>query len=585
MVPIAVQDLENAPTTTMNPSYLPTRASMRGFLAVVIVMASAVGPAWGQGTVLFANRVTGVIDAPVVFPGIATDILPADSRFLAQLFGAAPGGNLAPIGNPVPFGEEPGWAPGYIRPVEHQIPGVAPGGSAQVKMVAWYRQLGNSYVEALNRGMGGVGESAVITIDSTGGGLQPPALLSGLSGFHISIILSINTRPNPIVPAGFPNNPSQVAQIRDFYPSLEPVEGIVVQNESAFVASGLGGLRIFDISNPLAPRTASYLQFSGEAAIEIDIHGNHAYVATFSSSPPNPIAVLQIVDVTIPTQPQSKARLPLYGQPSSVAVLGDGRHVLVTAQGAGLFVVHVEDPAAPRVVGQYALAEQALGVSADGNQVCIADAAAGLHILDLSNPAQPRRLGLYGAPGAVDVSSRGSLAFVSVGSGGLHAVDLSDPTNPRLLGSATLTGGAGSSILRDRHLYVGNDAVSFDKPDALSVVDISDPRNLRLVGRTTVARHARDFAIAKDRLWVADSLLVTSFPLGPHLSIARDLGVQLTGILGQPYRIEEQFPDRVPPTWSLIREAPGTGVPENIPLPPAPDASSRLIRATAVPFP
>jgi len=452
-------------------------------------------------------------------------------------------------------------------------------------MVAWYRQLGDSYPEALMRGMGGVGESAVITVDSTGGGLLPPALLRGLNGFLVSIILGIDARPNPIVTAGFPNNPKQIALIRDFCPYLEPVLGVAVRGTSAFVASGLGGVRIFDISSPLAPVRLSYLLFPKESATAIAVHTNHAYVTTATFGDLNPVTALHVVDVTDPTQPQPKAKLPLAGQATDVAMLGDGRHVLVTAQAAGLFVVHVEDPSAPTVVGQYTLAEQALGMSVEGNQVCIADAAAGLHVLDLSNPAQPRRLGLYGAPGAVDVSSGGSTAFVSMGSRGLHAVDLSDPTNPRLLGTATLTGGAGPSILRDRHLYVGNDAVSVQQPNALSVVDISDPRNLRHVGKTTVARHARDFAIAKDRLWVADSLVVTTFPLGPYLSIARDLGVELTGTLGQPHRIEEQFPDHISPTWSLIREAPASGIPENIPLPPAPDATSRLIRATAVPFP
>lgn len=152
----------------------------------VLGCASVEFPAQSQGTVHFSTRAAGV-NAYVVYLG---DNTLADGRFYGQLYGAAEGKPLAPLGTPVPFRSDAGK--GYITSggvVE--IPGVAPGAAANVKLVAWhwsgdYGVTDYEIATHLARTFGGwpLAESSQITVVA-GGGILPPARLSGLIPFGI----------------------------------------------------------------------------------------------------------------------------------------------------------------------------------------------------------------------------------------------------------------------------------------------------------------------------------------------------------------------------------------------------------------
>lgn len=161
------------------------RSSLRWALVGLGVLTGGIAtPAVAQGTILFSTRAGGVVNAPVVYIG---DGSLADDRFRGQLYAGPLGGPLGPIGDPQPFRGDVGR--GYITAggiVE--VPGVPPGSTAEVKLVAWASWHGTSYVEALAKGMGDIGESAIIQID-LGGGIQPPAMLLGLQGFGVSPLI------------------------------------------------------------------------------------------------------------------------------------------------------------------------------------------------------------------------------------------------------------------------------------------------------------------------------------------------------------------------------------------------------------
>jgi len=160
-------------------------------LAALVVAASS----FAQGTVTFHNKI-GSVDARVYYGNNTT---PADSTIVAQLYAAAPGGTLAAVGGTIPFRSTPEAGKGYLNTTgvdtTRNIPGVAEGGSAQVKVVAWVASLGSSYeaVKALNQG--GFGESGVITV-ATGGGIQLPGQLVGLQSFTVASIV-----PEPSIAA------------------------------------------------------------------------------------------------------------------------------------------------------------------------------------------------------------------------------------------------------------------------------------------------------------------------------------------------------------------------------------------------
>ncbi|MBL9136879.1 MAG: hypothetical protein JNK85_13490 [Verrucomicrobiales bacterium] len=161
---------------------------MKSILKACLVLGLVGGPlsvpALAQGTLLFSTRAGGVVSAPVSYLGDGSLV---DGRFFGQLYAGAPGGTLVPIGIPRPFRSDVGR--GYITDggiVE--VPGVAPGSPAQVKLVAWASWRGDTYAEAVMTGMGDIGESAMFTVD-LGGGIMPPGMLLGLQAFAVSIII------------------------------------------------------------------------------------------------------------------------------------------------------------------------------------------------------------------------------------------------------------------------------------------------------------------------------------------------------------------------------------------------------------
>lgn len=159
-------------------------------LAIAVAALAFAASAFAQGTVNFSTR-AGAVNAPVTY---AKDSSLVNGDFFGQLYAAAPGGTLAPVGAPVPFRSDAGR--GYITAGGTiTIPGVAAGSSAQVKLVAWAAAVGATYDAAKAAGQGGFNESGVITIN-TGGGTLPPAALTGLQGFAVSAIV-----PEPSIAA------------------------------------------------------------------------------------------------------------------------------------------------------------------------------------------------------------------------------------------------------------------------------------------------------------------------------------------------------------------------------------------------
>ncbi|MCC6235361.1 MAG: PEP-CTERM sorting domain-containing protein [Verrucomicrobiales bacterium] len=156
------------------------------YLTIALTALLAAASAYAQGTVNFATRITGSVDARVTFDGA-----PAGSTIWGQLYSGT-----AALGNPVPFRDSPAAAQGYITSGGTvEVPGVASGGTASIKLVAWHSSLGATYAEAVAKGMNGTAESAAISV-TVGGGTLPPGNLVGLAGFNVSSIV-----PEPSIAA------------------------------------------------------------------------------------------------------------------------------------------------------------------------------------------------------------------------------------------------------------------------------------------------------------------------------------------------------------------------------------------------
>ena len=152
-------------------------------------LASMLWSAFGQGQVLFANRVDAAgLDAPFTISDGNGIHGFGSSGFSVQLFQQGTGGSLTPL---LPISTFYSVAPGatgvealadrYWVPQVVEVPGVSPGGSATFVVRAWLTSLG-SYDAAFNLRA----ESSPFTV-AVGGGNLPVANLSGLAGVNLLI--------------------------------------------------------------------------------------------------------------------------------------------------------------------------------------------------------------------------------------------------------------------------------------------------------------------------------------------------------------------------------------------------------------
>lgn len=140
--------------------------------------------ALGQGTVNFVNRAIG-LDAPVLWGGMdgpELDNATGGHWWVAVLYASAPGGTLAPVGDPIPFqsGTGAGYWPGETR----TIPGVPEGGTAQLQVRVFCQLMAPTFEDVAARAVGDFGVSAILPRVTTGGALDPAPMV-GLQSFYV----------------------------------------------------------------------------------------------------------------------------------------------------------------------------------------------------------------------------------------------------------------------------------------------------------------------------------------------------------------------------------------------------------------
>lgn len=148
---------------------------------MIITACLSVAPlAFGQGELLFGNRVTAAGINAIVTDG-AGNPLDGDA-YWAQLYAGPSADSMVAVGDAVPF--RTGAAAGYITSATRAIPGSASGTSVFAAMAAWDNAGGTiaSYDDALVRGM-----SAPVSVSLS----APPATptpMAGLEAFSVAVI-------------------------------------------------------------------------------------------------------------------------------------------------------------------------------------------------------------------------------------------------------------------------------------------------------------------------------------------------------------------------------------------------------------
>jgi hypothetical protein len=241
-----------------------------------------------------------------------------------------------------------------------------------------------------------------------------------------------------------------------------------LRGEYLYVADGPGGLRVFDVANidnkgfserivtapvsPLGQQGYVDTRFATSVALptnmpvdwgrrqdpanqEQRLHDlyRYAYVADREEG-----LVVVDVDLLMDNDPANNflERAATFNPDGlldgAVYVTLAGRHAYILAA-AGLVVVDIEIPTAPRIAGRLGAPDLVAPVSIaiQHRYAFVADAGA-LRVLDITDPTRPTLVSSLALPEAHDVYVARTFAYVAAGRSGLAIVDVERPRQPRL---------------------------------------------------------------------------------------------------------------------------------------------------------
>ena len=216
-----------------------------------------------------------------------------------------------------------------------------------------------------------------------------------------------------VLDATSPNTPTVVGRSE---PLGAYIPSLVVSGSHVYLADGIEGLRVVDISDPTQPVEVGNLLSIG-FVWGIDVAGHYAYLSSFTN--------LYIADITDPTNPVliGTGSCCYGGRDLKVA----GNYAYIHAQLDGFHIMDVSNPANPSWVSTSPGTISLWGVEVIGNHVYLAQGS-GLQVLDVTNPAVPVQVGVYDATFGVDgLDLFGDYAYLT---GAVNEiVDISDPTS------------------------------------------------------------------------------------------------------------------------------------------------------------
>jgi hypothetical protein len=267
----------------------------------------------------------------------------------------------------------------------------------------------------------------------------------------------------------------------------EQVYGIAAAGSHAYVANGMSGLRVIDVSNPAAPVEVGVSDVTNEGAVDVAVAGSHAYVAYGSLG-------LRVIDVSEPSLPGVVGAIDTPGTAMGVAVAGS--HAYVADGSSGLRAISIANPAAPVEVGALDTPGYAYGSAVAGNHAYVADGTA-LRVISIANPAAPVESGSFSTGNtALKVAVSGSLAFVAEQYNGVRLVDVSNPAAP--VGRGYLDGFGGEF---DIAVAAGLAYVTADW-EGMLVGEFSDPDAPTIVGTYRTAGESVSVTVAGSLAYV-----------------------------------------------------------------------------------
>ncbi len=262
--------------------------------------------------------------------------------------------------------------------------------------------------------------------------------------------------------------------VQDFAPSALSfvaipgyANGVAVSGDFAFVAAGSTGLQVVSLSaDRRTPAVVASLNVGGNAN-DVTLAGNIAYLATGAG--------LKVVDVSTPAAPRLLGTFGGVGNALGVKVRGTTAYV---TGGSSLYIVSVANPGAMIQAGAISLGGTAWNLDLDPtrNLAAVAAGSAGLKLVDVSNLSAPLLRGTVATGDARGVALRGNHAIVADHANSMRSVNITNLAAPTIVSTtAQNLGGLLNGVALTGNFAVGADVLFVN---GVPIVDIANPTAL-----------------------------------------------------------------------------------------------------------
>ncbi len=260
-----------------------------------------------------------------------------------------------------------------------------------------------------------------------------------------------------------------------------------VSGNYAYVASGMNGLSVFDVSSPQSPTWVNTVYDDG-FCYALDISFNILCVAAQASG-------LMIYDISEPASPALITTVSITAAVDVVIVEG---YAYVADETGYLQIVDIEPPEEAAVVKAVDTASDAVGVDVNGEYAYVAAADAGIKIISINPVSSAAVVQTVGAGGYFyDVEAEGGLALGCDINSGLVLVDIAAPESASIITTVTLNY-ATKVKSSGGYAYVSNDE------DGIAVVNIDPPGSAAFVTSITMFGYPGGMDISGNYLYVVD---------------------------------------------------------------------------------
>ena len=158
-----------------------------------------------------------------------------------------------------------------------------------------------------------------------------------------------------------PQNPIYVATVET--PGYQ--RAVRSSGNLAYVIDQPSGIHSFDLSDPTAPVSVGLHPAGRVPARNVTVQDTRAYVVYQQTG------LIEIVDITSPTNPKLLGHYEATGQPEMVAA--DQTSIVIPKRDDGIEIVNLVDPTAPTVTATYDTSGTARDIAIHGDYLLVAD--------------------------------------------------------------------------------------------------------------------------------------------------------------------------------------------------------------------